>query len=403
MQYFASFQNFEIFDEFNGVDGTYIKSFLISDVVNLNDWQATHEANISNIDSFIGRPGIHYTNPENGKLDHTSANSFEKSLQIQELYRAANIIAVGCDIPTKKCWQVSKMMDDKVTEKIRSKEIKWISPSIWPEENSVEQIEHTDGRTIDVVHDYKGLHYAFVDEPAYSTDAEIKSFCDGNTKQCQLELAQFNASIDNVKSITENEIKLPAKEKKEKNSSAVPPNTSDNSEPPNQENMSNEEELRKELEDAKKALKAKDEELEKEKEAKKATQEEENEKKNSEGKKAETEEDEEKKELKARVAVLEKEPIVEKIVSAQLSAGIISQDKVSETTSALMASSKDTLDVLLNTSKSFQAKLKSISPQAAEVTTVPYMGSVSDDSYGGSFDASVDDMDMKTLMEKYSQ
>jgi hypothetical protein len=38
MQYFASFENFEIFEEFNGVPGTYIKSFLISDKINLNDW-----------------------------------------------------------------------------------------------------------------------------------------------------------------------------------------------------------------------------------------------------------------------------------------------------------------------------------------------------------------------------
>ncbi len=76
MQYFAFFEPFEIFEEFNGVPGTYIKSFLISDVINLNKWQATHEANISNLDSFLGRPGIHYINPKSGKLDHTGATSF---------------------------------------------------------------------------------------------------------------------------------------------------------------------------------------------------------------------------------------------------------------------------------------------------------------------------------------
>ncbi|MDH3764934.1 MAG: hypothetical protein OER82_03900 [Nitrosopumilus sp.] len=54
MQYFASFQPFEIFDEFNGVPGDYIKSFLISDQINLNKWQATHAANLSNLDSFLG-------------------------------------------------------------------------------------------------------------------------------------------------------------------------------------------------------------------------------------------------------------------------------------------------------------------------------------------------------------
>ena len=119
MQYFTSFEPFEIFDEFNGVPGTYIKSFLISDIVNLNSWQATHEANVSNLDIFLGRPGIHYINAE-GKRDHTSATFFEKSLQIQELYRDANIIAVGSNIPTKKNWQVSKMVYDEIKENIKS-------------------------------------------------------------------------------------------------------------------------------------------------------------------------------------------------------------------------------------------------------------------------------------------
>jgi len=80
MQYFAAFELFEIFDEFNGVPGTYVKSFLISDIVNLNKWQATHEANLSNLDSFLGRPSIHYINPENDKRDNTGAITFEKSL-----------------------------------------------------------------------------------------------------------------------------------------------------------------------------------------------------------------------------------------------------------------------------------------------------------------------------------
>jgi hypothetical protein len=172
MQYFASFEPFEIFDEFNGVQGTYIKSFLISDIVNLNKWQATHEANLSNLDSFLGRPGIHYINPENNKRDHTGATTFEKSLQLQELYRVASIIAVGSEIATKKNWQISKMVDESITEKIRSKEIKWISPSIWPDEDAVEIIDHTDGTKIDVVHGYRGLHYAFVDEPAYDVERD---------------------------------------------------------------------------------------------------------------------------------------------------------------------------------------------------------------------------------------
>ena len=109
------------------------KDETISDVIHLNKWQATHEANISNLDTFLGRPGIHHINPENGKRDHPGTTTSEKSLQIQKLYRAASIIAVGSDIPTKKNWQISKMVDDEVIAKIKSKEIKWISSSIWPE------------------------------------------------------------------------------------------------------------------------------------------------------------------------------------------------------------------------------------------------------------------------------
>ncbi|MDH3312136.1 MAG: hypothetical protein OEM28_03195 [Nitrosopumilus sp.] len=110
--YFTPFEPFEVFEEFNGVPGTYIKSFLISDKINLNNWQVTHEGNLSNLESFLGRLEIHHTNPENGKRDHTGATIFEKSLQLQEICRVANIIVVGLDIPTKRNWQISKMTDN---------------------------------------------------------------------------------------------------------------------------------------------------------------------------------------------------------------------------------------------------------------------------------------------------
>ena len=369
-QYFASFEPFEIFDEFNGVAGTYIKSFLISDKINLNDWQATHEANISNLDTFLGRPGIHYINPENGKRDHTGATTFEKSLQIQELYRAASIIAVGSDIPTKKNWQVSKMVDDDVAEKIKSGEIKFISPSIWPEENAVEIIDSTDGTKVDVVHDYKGLHYAFVDEPAFGVEAEIKSFCDGTTKACQIELQKFTASIGEIGPITEKKIILP---KKKENTSKSPPDTSHKKITASGTLMANEEELQKELAESKKALKAADEELKqiKDKEAKRATEEEEKEKA---AKKAADDEKEEKEELEAKVARLEKVPVIDKLISAHLAASIITDDQVSATREQMLKASIGELNSNLKTAVSYEAKLKSLS-SASQENTVGYFGS----------------------------
>lgn len=395
MQYFASFEPFEVFDNFNGVPGTYIKSFLISDVINLNKWQATHEANIANLDTFLGRPGIHYINPENNKRDHTGATTFEKSLQIQELYRAASIIAVGSDIPTKKNWQVSKMVDDDVASKIKSGEIKFISPSIWPEEGAVEIINQTDGDVVDVVHNYKGLHYAFVDEPAFGVEAEIKSFCDGTTKACEIELQKFDASINEVGPITDKKIISPKTKKsvkKNKNSSKPPSNTSHKKISTSKNQMATEEELQKKLDESEKALKATEEELNKlkDKEAKRATEEEEKEKL---AKKAAEDEKKEKEEMEAKVARLEKVPVIDQIVSTQLSAGIITEDKVSEVREQMFTASIDELNRNLTTSKSYEAKLKSLSANI----NVPYMG-----SDGGAFDASLNDIDDEQLLMEVS-
>jgi len=48
--------------EFNEVPGTYIKSFLISGKINLNNWQATHEVNLLNLESFLGVKFMHEPN-----------------------------------------------------------------------------------------------------------------------------------------------------------------------------------------------------------------------------------------------------------------------------------------------------------------------------------------------------
>jgi len=391
MQFFAALQEFDVFEEFNGEKGKYLKSFLISDKVNLNDWQATHEANIMNLDDAIGRPGIHYINAE-GKRDHTGATTKKKSLQIQELYRAASILAVGSDMATRRMWQVSKIINNKVAKLIEAGEIKFISPSIWPKENAVELIPKTDGGETSIVHDYDWLHYAFVDEPAYGDEASIKSFCDGTSKDCMLELSKFNASISEIEPLVEHKIKIPDTSKKSQN-------TSDKTNSNNSKTMATEEELQKQLQESKKALKAAEEELQKlkEKEAKRAQEEEEpeEEKTSKKSKKAEeVEEDKEKVAMKARIEVLEKEPLVEKIVTSQLAAGIITQEQVPSTTQSFMTASKDELNRTLLTSQSFEAKLKTFSPGIS----TPYMG-----SNAGSFDASFDDMDSETLLMEVSE
>ena len=73
-----------------------------------------------------------------------------------------------------------------------------------------------------------------------------------NSQLKKLELQKFEASINNVEPLTEHKIKSPIKKKE--NSSNNSPNTSDKTKSSNSETMTNEETLRKELEDAKKRL-----------------------------------------------------------------------------------------------------------------------------------------------------
>ena len=73
-------------------DGFFLESFLISDKLNLNDWQVTAEANQKDGESFIGKPDIIFIN--NGKRDHTTGPTLEESLKIQEPFRKGTILKV---------------------------------------------------------------------------------------------------------------------------------------------------------------------------------------------------------------------------------------------------------------------------------------------------------------------
>ena len=239
------------------------------------------------------------------------------------------------------------------------------------------------------------MHYAFVDDPAYDVDAEIKSVCDGTTKQCQIELQKFDASINEVGPITDKKIILPKKQEKEKekNSSKPTSNTSHKNNSTSETQMATDEELQKNLDESEKALKATEEELNKlkDKEAKRATEEEEKEKA---AKKAAEDEEKEKEELEAKVARLEKVPVIDKIISAQLSAGIISANQESETREQMLSASLDELSRNLKTSQSYEAKLKSLSANV----NVPYLGSDS-----GSFDVSLEDIDDEQLLMEVAE
>ena len=175
--YFAA-TRFEVLDEFEGEKGTFIRSFLISDKLNLNDWEVTAEANRLDGPDFVGKPGIEFF--REGRRDHTVGNTYNEALNLQEPFAKARIRKVLGTETGEKLEQISRIFDDEIIQKIRTKEIEFVSPAIFPQSvEDVEIIVKPDGGHIHRVHRYRALHYAFVNEPAFGPEARIGEICDG--------------------------------------------------------------------------------------------------------------------------------------------------------------------------------------------------------------------------------
>ena len=84
--YFAATE-FEVLDEFEGESGFFIKSFLINNKLNLNDWEVTEEANRLDGPEFKGMPGIEFFNK--GRRDHTVGSTYTEALRLQSPQRVA--------------------------------------------------------------------------------------------------------------------------------------------------------------------------------------------------------------------------------------------------------------------------------------------------------------------------
>ncbi len=195
--YFATTE-FEVLDEFEGEQGTFIKSFLINNKLNLNDWEVTEEANRLDGPDFKGMPGIEFFNK--GRRDHTVGNSYTQALHLQMPHAKAIIRKVLGTETGEKLTQISRVFDKEIIKKIRNHEIKFVSPAIFPRSiDDVEVIQRPEGGHIHRVHRYLPLHYAFVDEPAYGTDdAKIIDICDGPDCLIKLEKASANIPTDGI-------------------------------------------------------------------------------------------------------------------------------------------------------------------------------------------------------------
>ena len=171
----------QLLASFHGRKGNYIKSFLINDSINANLWQSRNE----NLKEWIGKPGVLYEK-DCSKI-HPESDTKEKSLKDQEKYRVSTIIDAGTDSRTGNKYVIEEVHDDDVFGKIKSGEIKFRSPSVWPDKSQMR------GFVQDVTSSTP-LHLAMIDVPAYGEQAKISGICTDTEKKCKHEFAPLVAN-----------------------------------------------------------------------------------------------------------------------------------------------------------------------------------------------------------------
>ena len=166
-------------------DVLYLKTFLISDKRNRRGWRASWNSIKKNIKSFHGKPGIEYTKcGEYGcMLDHTDAGSYEENLHVQENYKVTTIVDTVLDEDSHTAYAIHRVENEDFAGKINRKEIKYLSPSIWPnkEKTTMYKADENDEWYIDTT-DWTGVHDAWVHSPAFGHVAKIVGECVGGVE-----------------------------------------------------------------------------------------------------------------------------------------------------------------------------------------------------------------------------
>lgn len=176
-------------------EGFFVEGFLISDKINQNGWMVTQEANQKDGHEWKGRPDIFFI--KDGRLDHTTGDSFETSMEAQEPFRKGTMQKIlGLDVG-RRLTSISKIEDPDIIRRIKNKEIKWTSPAVFPRSlEDVEIVPIGPNSHIHILHRYRPLHRAFVDDPAYGRgETQLGLTCEGNSKECLVKLEQLKAGI----------------------------------------------------------------------------------------------------------------------------------------------------------------------------------------------------------------
>ncbi|ABK77034.1 hypothetical protein CENSYa_0398 [Cenarchaeum symbiosum A] len=171
----------EIIDK--GEGNTYVKTFLINDERNRNGWRASWESIRNNTKSFVGKPGIEFIKcGDRGCLrDHSPGHKdYSKAPKSDQKHKVSTIIDVQLDEATHTAYAIHRIDSPGLAEIIKQDEIKYLSPSIWPNREKTTVIGADDEWYIDNT-DWKGVHDAWVDMPAFGHPARVIAACDGTS------------------------------------------------------------------------------------------------------------------------------------------------------------------------------------------------------------------------------
>ena len=191
---FDTHSDIEVIKDWKGRRGLFAKVFLINDKRNKNFWRVTWESIKANAGTFVGLPGIEYVQCDDldCDLNHVSGRSYEEALVAQNSYRVSTIVEVGFNEAEHTAFGIHDCTP-AFYRKLENKEVKFVSPAIWPRGNGAKMVGVApDGRPMVDAHDWMGVHLAYVNIPAYGADAKIYSTCSGEGGNCSI---QMNASV----------------------------------------------------------------------------------------------------------------------------------------------------------------------------------------------------------------
>jgi hypothetical protein len=158
----------------------FIKSFLFSPSINLNDWGVTLDSMSRNIYTFKDMPIVltrNFKHPDNGKKYDT----IENTLEYQEKFRVGHIVDIIKE--GSIYYAISEITDEKVKQMFRDNKIPmFVSPAIVHNENSIRK------------NNWRGVHLAIVDRPAFTVaKATIRGTCEGDYDLCTVQLSTASA------------------------------------------------------------------------------------------------------------------------------------------------------------------------------------------------------------------